>query len=44
MIDARFSGKCPGCGEHIAEGDRIGLVDGDWVCETCVEDSGGEDE
>ncbi len=44
MISARYDGKCPGCGEQICEGDRIGRVDGDWVCENCVEDAGGEDE
>jgi hypothetical protein len=42
---AGFSGKCPGCGEQIAEGDAIGLVDGDWCCEDCVDEHGedGED-
>lgn len=43
MIVAEFSQKCSGCGEEIGEGDRIGRVDGDWVCEACVEDAGGED-
>ena len=44
MIAAKYDGKCPGCGEPIEEGDRIGCVDGDWCCESCVEDAGGEDE
>jgi hypothetical protein len=39
MIPARYSGKCAGCGEAIAEGELIGRVDGDWVCETCVDDA-----
>ena len=43
MIRAQYSGKCPGCGEPIAEGDYIGKVDGDWRCEECV-DEHGEDE
>lgn len=43
MIEARYGGKCPGCGERIEEGDSIGVVDGEWVCESCVEDAGGED-
>lgn len=44
MIDACYSEKCPGCGEWIHEGDPIGVVDGEWCCESCVEDAGGEDE
>lgn len=43
MIPARFSKKCPGCGERIEEGDEIGKVDGDWCCEECV-DAHGEDD
>lgn len=43
MIVAGFDSRCPGCGEQIWEGDEIGLVDGEWVCETCTEDAGGED-
>jgi formylmethanofuran dehydrogenase subunit E len=43
MIEAKWDKKCPGCGESIYEGDKIGIVDGDWVCESCVDDSGGED-
>jgi formylmethanofuran dehydrogenase subunit E len=44
MIEAEFACKCPGCGEWIAEGDRIGVVDGDWVCATCVDEADGEDD
>lgn len=34
--DAQFSGPCPtGCGKWIAEGDRIVLVDDEWVCREC---------
>lgn len=44
MITAEHDSKCPGCGEPIAEGDQIGRVDGDWVCESCVDDAGGEDD
>jgi hypothetical protein len=36
MIAARSS-KCPGCGEPISEGDRIELVDDEWVCAGCAE-------
>jgi hypothetical protein len=43
VIIARYSGKCPGCGERIEEGDPLGKVDGDWCCEVCV-NSHGEDE
>lgn len=43
MISAHYSTKCPGCGEQIEEGDPIGLVDGDWCCEECV-DENGEDQ
>ena len=43
MISAKWASKCPGCGELIEEGDRIGRVEGDWCCEVCVEDNGGED-
>jgi formylmethanofuran dehydrogenase subunit E len=44
VIAARFTAKCPGCGERIHEDDQIGRVDGDWVCEACVDEAGGEDE
>lgn len=30
--EARFSGPCVGCDGWIDEGDRIVLVDGDWIC------------
>lgn len=40
MIEARYDGKCPGCGEQIKEGDDIGLVDREWCCEACVEEHG----
>jgi formylmethanofuran dehydrogenase subunit E len=44
VITARYEEKCPGCGEIIAPGDAIGFVDEEWVCESCVEDAGGEDD
>lgn len=40
VISAGYSGKCPGCGNPIEEGDAIGLVDGDWCCEDCVDENG----
>lgn len=40
MIEARYDGKCPGCGEKIEEGDDIGLVDREWCCRECVEENG----
>ena len=43
MIEANWPMKCPGCGERVLEGDTIGKVDDEWVCESCVEDAGGED-
>lgn len=45
MIAARFDGECPSCEGPIYEGDKIGLLDGEWCCEQCVEDAGpdGED-
>ena len=44
MTLAEFPKKCPGCGEYIEEGDVIGVVDGEWVCEACLEEAGDEDE
>lgn len=35
--EARFDGKCSGCGEPIRESDVIYRVEGDWVCEDCKE-------
>lgn len=43
MISARFDGKCKCCEMEISEGDQIGRVDGEWCCESCVEEH-GEDE
>lgn len=45
MITARYDEKCPGCGGDIHAGDAIGKVDGDWCCESCVDEMGedGED-
>jgi hypothetical protein len=42
MIDAGYRSTCA-CGHQIEEGDPIGQVDGEWVCEDCVA-SMGEDE
>lgn len=43
MIEAMRDSRCGGCDEQIREGDSIGVVDGEWVCEECVKDAGGED-
>jgi hypothetical protein len=43
MIEARYPKKCPGCGDQIDEGDDIGMVEGEWVCEDCVDANEGED-
>jgi hypothetical protein len=43
MIHAGYAQKCGGCGEDIEVGDTIGMVEGEWVCENCVDDAGGED-
>lgn len=40
MILARFDGRCKSCERDIAEGDEIGLVDGEWCCEECVQEYG----
>jgi hypothetical protein len=42
MIAANHAQTCS-CGQQIEPDDRIGKVDGEWVCATCVEDAGGED-
>lgn len=39
-IEAHYPGKCPGCGEWIEEGDSLTIIDGDWVCNNCVEEAG----
>lgn len=45
MIVAQFDSKCPGCGEPIVgELDAVGRVEGEWCCEACVENTGGEDD
>lgn len=44
MITAGFESRCLDCGREIVEGDEIGMVDGSWVCEDCVEAAGGEDD
>ena len=43
MATAAYNEMCPGCGDPIDEGDRIGLVDAEWCCEDCVRRNGGED-
>lgn len=35
-INASFDSWCPGCGEEIEEGDMITLIEGEWVCQTCL--------
>lgn len=45
IIEADFSQKCGGCGGEIEEGDRITVIDGEWVCwTTCGVEEYGEEE
>lgn len=44
MITAGYASRCPDCDGPILEGDDIGLVEGEWVCESCVEDAGGSED
>lgn len=37
--EAQYDGKCPGCGGDIERGDRIAKVEGDWVCDVCLEEA-----
>jgi hypothetical protein len=34
-MEAQWMGTCPTCQRPIAAGDRIGLVDDEWVCRRC---------
>jgi hypothetical protein len=43
VISAGYEGRCS-CGKAIHEGDPIGKVDGEWCCQDCVDEMGGEDE
>lgn len=43
MIEAGFGSVCA-CGRPIRGGTMIGLVDGEWCCEDCVNAMGEGDE
>lgn len=43
MIGSASTFNCPTCCEEIREDDPIGKVEGEWVCQVCV-DTYGEDE
>lgn len=34
---AGFASRCPSCDGGIRVDDRIGLVDGEWLCGRCAE-------
>lgn len=36
---AEYRGTCTGCAEGIEPGDRIGLVEGNWVCSLCTREA-----
>lgn len=38
VIDARFAGICPACGQRIAEGDPIVQADEGWVHAAACDD------
>lgn len=40
MIRASFHSECKCCERKIEPGERIGLVDGEWCCEECVDEHG----
>jgi ribosomal protein L37AE/L43A len=44
MIVARFELECKACERTVAEGEKIGLVDGLWCCEDCVKEHGEDDD
>lgn len=33
---AGFPSRCPSCDDRIRTDDRIGLVDGEWLCQRCA--------
>ena len=35
-FSARFDSECNGCYGAIFEGDEVGYLDGEVVCETCL--------
>lgn len=39
-FSARFDSECNGCYSAIFEGDEVGWLDGEVVCETCVTEGG----
>ena len=45
-MDAKYDGKCWGCGEPIEEGDRIGWIPStkSALCEDCALEMLGEDD
>jgi hypothetical protein len=42
-IMAARTSHCPSCEERIAPGDRITLVDTDWLCAGCAADTLAEE-
>jgi hypothetical protein len=44
VIPAGFESACACCGEWIIEGEAIGKLDGEWCCQVCIDEAGGEDE
>jgi hypothetical protein len=37
VIYAAFNGHCAECDGAVRIGDRIGLSDGEWCCDRCVQ-------
>ena len=35
-VEASFDSRCPGCGDAINAGDRIFLLEGQWVGRCCT--------
>lgn len=45
VITARFDSDCPSCGGGIeADHDKVGLIEGEWVCQQCWGQDEAEDE
>lgn len=38
-IEARYGSECPWCDMTIDEGDPIYKIDGEWVCDSCHEET-----
>lgn len=43
QTDAGYPSRCPECGISTREGDPVGLVEGDWLCNDCYDDGPGDD-